>query len=280
MNSDVGMDSMIPLPAHIRKIVWETEDTFTLLLEPDNGGSNFHFSPGQFNMLYAFGIGESAISISSDPSKKDNIAHTIHRVGTVTNVLSQLEKGDVIGLRGPFGNGWPVEKAKGKDVCIVTGGIGLAPLRPVLYSIFNNRKEYGKIFLLYGARSPLDLLYRVELEKWGKMKDVTVQVIVDRCDSSWKGHIGVVTKLFSYIKLNTANTIAMICGPEIMMKFTIQELSQRGVPTEQIYISMERNMKCGIGLCGHCQCGPKFVCKDGPVFALPQVSQFLEKKEI
>src|SRR3990170_604406 len=174
MNSNINIDPMIPVPAHIRKIVWETEDTFTLLLEPDNGGSGFHFSPGQFNMLYAFGIGESAISISSDPSKNDNIAHTIHRVGSVTSVLSQLEKGDVIGLRGPFGNGWPVEKAKGKDV--------------------------------------------------------SVQVIVDRCDSSWKGHIGVVTKLFSYIKLDTANTIAMICGPEIMMKFTIQELSQRGVP--------------------------------------------------
>ncbi|OGW09465.1 MAG: Ni/Fe hydrogenase subunit gamma [Nitrospinae bacterium RIFCSPLOWO2_12_39_15] len=276
-----NIDPMIPIPAHIRRVNWETEDTFTLLLEPECGNNNkFQFLPGQFNMLYAFGIGESAISISSDPFKKNTISHTIHRLGIVTNSLSQLKHGDTIGLRGPFGNGWPVENAKGMDVCIVAGGIGLAPLRPVIYSILRSRKKYRKIFLLYGARSPLDLLYRAELEQWGKFPDIHVLITADHGDSSWKGNVGVVTKLFSYIKLDGFRTTAMICGPEIMMKFTLQELQQYGVPPNQIFISMERNMKCGIGLCGHCQCGPKFVCKDGPVFPLPQVSHLLDKKEI
>jgi NAD(P)H-flavin reductase len=275
------IDPMMPQPAVIRRVVWETEDTFSLMIEPDSEhGHPFRFLPGQFNMLYVFGVGESAISISSDPSKQNIITHTIHRLGFVTSALAGLKRGDIIGLRGPFGAGWPVDKAKGMDVCIITGGIGLAPLRPVLYSLFRNRKDYGRIMLLYGARSPLDMLYRVELEQWGKLPNVDILITVDHGDTSWKGHIGVVTKLFSYVDINAPKTISMICGPEIMMKFTIQELLQRGVPSEQIFISMERNMKCGIGLCGHCQCGSKFVCKDGPVFALPQISYFLEKKEI
>ncbi|MBI3599083.1 MAG: FAD/NAD(P)-binding protein [Nitrospinae bacterium] len=272
---------MMPQPAVIRRVVWETEDTFSLMLEPGSeDGHPFQFLPGQFNMLYVFGVGESAVSISSDPSKQNTITHTIHRLGFVTSALSRFKRGDIIGLRGPFGTGWPVDRAKGMDICIVTGGIGLAPLRPVLYSLFRNRKDYGRIMLLYGARNPLDMLYRVELEQWGKLPNVDILITVDHGDTSWKGHIGVVTNLFSYAKINAPKTIAMICGPEIMMKFTIQELWQRAVPPEQIFISMERNMKCGIGLCGHCQCGPKFVCKDGPVFALPQVSHLLEKKEI
>ncbi len=281
MKSETYIDTMMPQPAVIRKIVWDTEDTFSLTLEPGGGDDcAFRFLPGQFNMLYVLGVGESAISISSDPSKQSSIVHTIHRLGFVTSALSRLKRGDIIGLRGPFGAGWPMDKSKGMDVCIITGGIGLAPLRPVLYSLFRNRKNYGRIILLYGARSPLDMLYRVELEQWSKLPDVNILVTVDHGDSSWKGHIGVVTKLFSYVDINALQTIAMICGPEIMMRFTIQELRQRAVPSEQIFISMERNMKCGIGLCGHCQCGPKFVCKDGPVFALPQVSHLLEKKEI
>lgn len=272
---------MIPAPALVRRIVWETDDTFTLLLEPPLfNGMPFHFKPGQFNMLYAFGTGEAAISISSDPSKINNLAHTIHRVGTVTSSLSRLKRGDLIGLRGPFGVPWPMEQAQGRDVCIVAGGIGLAPLRPVIYSILKQRKSFGRVALLYGARSPLDLLYRVELEQWNKHDNFEVLITVDRSDSSWKGHIGVVTNLFSYIKLDARSTIAMVCGPEIMMKYTVEELRHRGVPDEQIYISMERNMKCGIGICGHCQYGPKFVCRDGPVFQLPEVEYLMDKKEV
>ncbi len=273
--------AMVPTLATIRRVVWETDDTYTLLIDPPQmSGRPFSFKPGQFNMVYAFGVGESAISISSDPAKSNILAHTIHRVGTVTSALSRLKRGDTIGLRGPFGTAWPVEEAVGKDVCIAAGGIGLAPLRPVIYSMIKRREEFGRIIILYGARSPLDLLYRVELEQWSKIPNVEVITTVDRGDSSWKGHIGVVTGLFSYIKMDSPSTIAMVCGPEVMMKYTYEELQRCGLSQEQIYISMERNMKCGIGLCGHCQFGPKFICKDGPVFRLPQINHLIEKKEI
>ncbi len=273
--------AMVPTLATIRRVVWETDDTYTLLIDPPQmSGRPFSFKPGQFNMVYAFGVGESAISISSDPAKSNILAHTIHRVGIVTSALSRLKRGDTIGLRGPFGTAWPVEEAVGKDVCIAAGGIGLAPLRPVIYSMIKRREEFGRIIILYGARSPLDLLYRVELEQWSKIPNVEVITTVDRGDSSWKGHIGVVTGLFSYIKMDSPSTIAMVCGPEVMMKYTYEELQRRGLSQEHIFISMERNMKCGIGLCGHCQFGPKFICKDGPVFRLPQINHLIEKKEI
>jgi NAD(P)H-flavin reductase len=272
---------MVPSLATIRRVIWETDDTYTLLIDPpQTNGRPFSFKPGQFNMVYAFGVGESAISISSDPLKSNSLAHTIHRVGIVTSALSRLKRGDAIGLRGPFGTAWPVEEAVGKDVCIAAGGIGLAPLRPVIYSMIKRRAEFGRIIILYGARSPLDLLYRVELEQWSKIPNVEVITTVDRGDSSWKGHIGVVTGLFSYIKMDSPSTIAMVCGPEVMMKYTYEELQRRGLSQDQIFISMERNMKCGIGLCGHCQFGPKFICKDGPVFRLPQINHLIEKKEI
>lgn len=280
-NEIEAVNAMTPALAAIRRVTWETDDTFTLLIDPPlMNGRPFSFRPGQFNMVYAFGLGESAISISSDPAKSDSLAHTIHRVGTVTSALSRLRRGDTIGLRGPFGTAWPLEEAVGKDVCIVAGGIGLAPLRPVIYTLISRRKEFGRIVILYGARSPLDLLYRVELEEWSKVPNTEVIITVDRGDSSWKGHIGVVTALFSYIKMDSPSTIAMVCGPEIMMKYTYEELERRGLSQEQIYISMERNMKCGVGLCGHCQFGPRFICKDGPVFRLPQVRHLLDKKEI
>lgn len=272
---------MSPAFATIRRVIWETDDTYTLLIDPPGtDGAAFSFEPGQFNMVYAFGVGEAAISISSDPARPNSIAHTIHRVGTATSALSRLKRGEMIGLRGPFGTAWPIREAVGKDVCIAAGGIGLAPLRPVIYSLIRRREEFGRIIILYGARSPLDLLYRVELEEWSKLPNTEVITTVDRGDSSWKGHIGVVTGLFSYIKLDSRSTIALVCGPEVMMKYTCEELQRRGLSQEQIYISMERNMKCGIGLCGHCQFGPKFICKDGPVFRLPLVNHLLEKKEI
>ena len=281
VEADMRVDPMIPHMMAIKKTVWETDDTFTLQLESaDPGRRVFSFLPGQFNMLYVFGMGESAISISSDPAKPTMLAHTIHRVGTVTNALSQMRRGDIVGLRGPFGSNWPIEKANGFDVCVVAGGIGLAPLRPVLYSLFRRRRDYGRVLLLYGARSPLVLLYRVELEQWSKLYDVEVLVTVDRRDSTWKGYIGVVPNLLSYLQLDARATIAMVCGPEVMMQFTITEILRRGIPKEQIFLSMERNMKCAVGFCGHCQYGPKFICKDGPVFALTQISDLFEKKEL
>lgn len=273
-------DPMVPYPVVIRRTIWENDDTFTLTLDMGGPMDGFTFSPGQFNMVYVYGIGEAAISISSDPAKTSTLDHTIHRVGTVTTALAHKKRGDVIGLRGPYGSSWPLDVAQGKDVCIVSGGIGLAPLRPVVYSMIRKRGDYGRIIVLYGGRSPLDLLYRVELEKWANEFNIEVLVTVDRGDSSWKGHIGVVTSLFTYIKLDARATIAYVCGPEMMMKYTLDELERRGLPPDQVYLSMERNMKCAVGFCGHCQLGPTFICKDGPVYPLPRIRVLLDKKEL
>ncbi|MGB2957664.1 MAG: FAD/NAD(P)-binding protein [Bacteroidota bacterium] len=275
-----GPDPMVTRPVLIRRINWETDDTYTLTLDMSDWEGGFSFLPGQFNMLYVHGTGESALSISSDPSKHKVLGHTIHKVGTVTSALSRLKRGDVLGVRGPFGSGWPVEAAHGKDVVVVAGGIGLAPLRPLIYALLRKRKDFGRIIILYGGRSPLDLLYRVELEHWGREHDTEVLLTVDRGDTSWKGYIGVVTSLFTYIKLDARETVAYVCGPEIMMKFTVDELQTGGVPPEQIYLSMERNMKCAIGFCGHCQFGPTFICKEGPVYPLPRVRPLMDLKEL
>ncbi len=273
-------DPMVTHPVMIRKVIWENDDTFTLSLDLGDALPDYRFLPGQFNMVYLYGTGEVAISISSDPAKTATLDHTIHRVGTVTTALAQRKRGDVIGLRGPFGSHWPVEAGRGKDVCIVTGGIGLAPLRPLIYSILHNRDAYGRVIVMYGGRSPLDLLYRVELEKWGNDHRVETLVTVDRGDSSWKGNIGVVTTLFSYIKLDARNTVAYVCGPEVMMKYTVVELEHRGIPSDQVFLSMERNMKCAVGFCGHCQFGPTFICKEGPVYPLPKIRHLLDRKEL
>jgi len=275
-----GTDPMVPFTMEVKKLTWETDDAYTLVLEHENEpGKPFDFKPGQFNMLYAFGVGESAISICSDSSRNQTISHTIHKIGYVTGALANLKKADVIGVRGPFGSSWPVEKAKGKDVVIVAGGIGLAPLRPALYYIFRNRKDYGKVTLLYGARTPRDMLFRVELEEWNRKYKIDIHVTVDRSDTFWKGNIGVVTHLFSYLELDKKNTLAMVCGPEVMMKFSIDELLLNGIEEQNIYLSMERNMKCAIAFCGHCQYGGDFICKDGPVFDFPHIKRFFDVRE-
>lgn len=274
------VDPMQPISAKVVKTGIDTYDTFTVTLIPDNGADSFPFAPGQFNMLYAFGTGEVPISISGDPAKPQKLIHTIRNVGAVTQALSRLKSGDTVGIRGPFGNSWPVEEAKGKDVIIVTGGIGLAPLRPAIYHLLRHRKQYHKLMLLYGARTPADLLYLEEVQQWRSRFDFEVQVTVDKADEQWHGHVGVVTTLFPKITFTPQDTIAMVCGPEIMMRFTITELQKREVPDANIYISMERNMKCGIGYCGHCQCGPVFICKDGPVFNYPKIKPFFGKREL
>jgi NAD(P)H-flavin reductase len=275
----VKTDPMVPVLMKIKKISWETEDIYTLMLEQENEEA-FVFKPGQFNMIYAFAKGEAAISISSDPSKNSTISHSIHKIGYVTNALSQLKKGDMVGIRGPFGSSWPVDEARGKDVVFVAGGIGLAPLRSALYHIFRNRKNYGRVTLLYGARTPPDILYRVELEEWSRKHKIEILTIVDRSDSFWKGNVGVVTGLFSYITVDPYSTLAMVCGPETMMKYCIDDLRSLGIPKHNIYLSMERNMKCAIGFCGHCQFGPNFICKDGPVFNYSHVKRIFDIHEM
>jgi len=272
-------DPMLPVAYRIQRVKQETEDTFTLELVPAVGKGGAAFAPGQFNMLYVFGVGEVPISISSDPAKAPAIHHTTRVVGVVTKAMRLLKRGDTIGIRGPFGTHWPVEEAAGKDVIIVAGGIGLAPLRPALYRLMANREKYHKIVLLYGTRSPEDILYRQELEHWRGQFDLEIQVTVDRAASSWRGNVGVVTTMIPRAPFDASNTVAMICGPEVMMRFTAMGLQKRGVPDERIYLSMERNMKCGIGLCGHCQYGPLFTCKDGPVLRFDRIAGVLNRAE-
>ena len=270
---------MLPRPFVIKKIRRETEDTFTVELDPREGRSRYDFLPGQFNMLYVYGVGEVPISISGDPAGS-TLVHTTRAVGTVTKAMAKLRRGDVIGVRGPFGTSWPVAEARTKDVVFVAGGIGLPPLRPALYEILSHRESYGKVVLLYGTRTPSDILFKDELEQWRARFDLEVFITVDRASAGWRGNVGVVTTLIQKAGFDSRNTLAMIVGPEVMMRFTALEFMKRGVNPDSIYLSMERNMKCGIGLCGHCQFGPVFICKDGPVFRYPQIKDLMVKWEI
>lgn len=273
------IDPLMPEPMTVLRARHETEDTFTFDLDARPRGG-FRFAPGQFNMLYAFGSGDVPISISGDPLRPALLTHTVRAVGPVTRALEQLRKGDVVGVRGPFGAAWPVDEASGKDVVLVAGGIGLAPLRPSIYGILSRRQAFGKVCIAYGARSPSELLYVKELEKWRGRMDVELEVTVDRADSDWRGNTGVVTKLLRQFQLSHANTVAMLCGPEVMMRFASRELEGLGVPASRIYLSMERNMKCAVGSCGHCQLGPTFICKDGPVYALPRIAPHMRVREL
>ncbi len=278
-------DPMMPSIWRIKNYRIETADTFTIDLVNEHGQdgmTGMHFQPGQFNMLYLFGAGESAISISGDPRNKDVLTHTVRAVGTVTRALAGMKRGDVIGVRGPFGSPWPVVEAIGNDVLIVAGGIGLAPLRPVIYHLIAEREKYGKVILLYGARSPADILFRQELEKWRGRFDMQVEATVDnaRQGQTWHGNAGVVTGLIPRAGFDPSQTTVMICGPELMMRFTITELQKRGIEEDAIFVSMERNMKCAIGLCGHCQLGPEFICKNGPVFRFDRIRDSFRKREI
>lgn len=271
---------MMPVPFRVQRLRQDTYDTFTLELQPANGVRKFAFAAGQFNMLYVFGVGEVPISISGDPAKPQTLVHTTRAVGVVTKAMRKLQRGGMVGVRGPFGTHWPVAEALGSDVVIVAGGIGLAPLRPALYALLARREKYGKVVLLYGARTPEDILYRRELERWRARLDLEVYVTVDRAAGNWRGNVGVVTTLIPKAPFDPRSAVAMVCGPEIMMRFTMLELQKRGVATENIFLSMERNMKCAVGFCGHCQFGPAFICKDGPVFRYDQIKELFAKREI
>ncbi|WP_337867737.1 FAD/NAD(P)-binding protein [Meiothermus sp.] len=277
-------DPMQPRPFRVARALRETADVVTLELEAQSGPP-LTFRPGQFTMLYVFGVGEVPISISGDPYKPERLVHTIRRVGLVTEALCKLRKGDVVGVRGPFGSHWPMEQARGNDVVVVAGGIGLPPLRPAIYHLLRHRRDYGRIYLLYGARTPADLLFPEELQRWQHTLSHAsgawpVRVTVDRAVGAWDGSVGLVTELIPHLHLDPPHTTALMVGPEVMMRFTIAELKRRGVPEENLYLSMERNMKCAVGFCGHCQLGPHFICKDGPVFAFPQVRDWMMRKEV
>jgi len=274
------LDPMVPPPCAVRQVVKETPDTFTLTLDSPRETQRNGFLPGQFSMLWVFGVGELPISISGDPAQPDRLTYTVRSVGQATHALVSEKVGGSIGVRGPFGTGWPLEAAHGRDVIVVAGGIGLAPLRPVIYHILRHRRQYGRLVLLYGARSPHDLLYRKELASWARQPETQALITVDYGGIAWHGHVGVVTTLFKFARLQPSRSVAMVCGPEIMMRFVTRELQNCGLKRDDIYLSLERNMKCGIGLCGHCQYGPHFICKDGPVFCYESVRPLLEKYEL
>jgi NAD(P)H-flavin reductase len=226
-------------------------------------------------MLYAPGVGEAAISISGDPNDAYRLVHTIRAVGDVTRRLQKTDEHAHVGLRGPFGGSWPLKEARGRDLVLAAGGIGIAPLRPVVYAVLADRAAFGNVHILYGTRTPGDILYQEELMRWHRHDGITVTVTVDAAGPSWKGDVGVVTRYIGNIRLDPVNTIAMICGPEIMMRFTASELLFKGIPANHIHLAMERNMKCGTAFCGHCQLGPYLLCRDGPVFRYADVARFL-----
>jgi len=270
--------AMAPEPYRVVSRAPETADTWTLLLEPL--GASIVPAPGQFNMLYAFGVGEVPISTSAAPEPGGELVHTIRAVGPVSRALCASEPGDVIGVRGPFGTTWPLEEARGGDLVIVAGGIGLAPVRPAIYHALTHRDDYGSFCLLVGARTPSDLLYVRELEDWRGRFDVEVGVTVDSAVGDWHGRVGVVPRLIPGAAFDPAAATAIVVGPEIMMTFTAKALLDKGVPKERIYVSMERNMRCGLGHCGHCQLGPVLICRDGAVFRYDEMEALMEVREL
>jgi NAD(P)H-flavin reductase len=267
----------VPQLARIQAIKAECPGVVTYTLERPT--PSFAFQPGQFNMLYLPGVGESAISLSSDPEETIPLQHTVRAAGNVTQALSRKQVGDVIGLRGPFGTGWPVQAARGQDLIIACGGIGLAPLRPVIYHVMRHRADYNRVILLYGSRTPNDLLYSDEYNSW-RDAGIEIEVTVDIGDTGWRGNIGVVPVLFYRLRIHPRTTHIFTCGPEVMIHFVTFEALARRIPPAQIHLSMERNMSCAVGLCGHCQFGPTFVCKDGPVFTYERLKPFLHVEEL
>jgi NAD(P)H-flavin reductase len=271
---------MTPEPFTVTGRGRETANTWTIELSPDRDGAVSSYAPGQFAMLYAFGTGEAPISVSGDLTRAGPLVVTIRRAGVVTTALCAADPGAPVGVRGPFGTAWPLRRAEGHDVLIVAGGIGLAPLRSVMYHLFANRERFGNVVLLYGGRSPAELLYRDELERWRGRLDVQVDVTVDRAPAGWRGRVGVVPGLVARAEVDPRDAVALICGPEVMMRFTATALTERGFAAERVFLTLERNMRCAIGMCGHCQLQHLFVCKDGPVFPLDSVEPLIRAREL
>lgn len=278
MAAAVPSDPMIPQLYRVSEARRELADTSTLELVPLHGPRPA-FAPGQFNMLYAFGVGEVAISISG-AAGATGFVHTVRDVGAVSGAIASLTTGGTIGVRGPFGNGWPIVPAQGADVLFVAGGLGLAPLRPAITAVLADRARYGRVAILFGCRNPHSMLYRHELEQWRQRLDVDVEVTVDHAEADWYGNVGVVPTLIRRVAFDAHDAVAMICGPELMMRFTVSALREAGVPADRIYVSMERSMKCAIGLCGHCQYGSAFICKDGPVMRFDTIAGIFSVREV
>ncbi len=255
-------------PARVTGRRVETESIYTVTLElvDPEARRGYRFRAGQFNMLYAFGVGEVPISIVSDPDEPHVLEHTIRLAGRITGVMTRWKIGDVVGVRGPYGNGWPVEAAIGRDIVIVTGGLGCAPVVGVINYVFRRRDQYGDVHIIHGVKRPNDLLYRDRFDAWRRAPRTKVYLTTDRPDKSWHYRVGVVTDLFDELDV-ASSAIVMMCGPEVMMRYAARALQDKGIGDDAIYLSMERRMECGVGLCGHCQYREYFVCKDGPIFS-------------
>ena len=267
----------VPHTVQIVDIEPEVEGVTTLHLAFTDSDvrQSYRFQPGQFNMLYLPGAGESAISLSGDPSDSDVMAHTIRTAGNVTRGIAALKPGETLGLRGPFGSSWPIEQCVGRDVVLVTGGIGLPPLRPAIHQLLEHRRQFGRLNLLYGARSPDTRLYTNQYPLWSE-RGLIVHTTVDRSQPGWTGNVGVVPLLLERLRtFDPRSSVLFACGPEVMMRFTAKAALERGMTPAQMWVSTERNMQCAVGLCGHCQLGPEFICKDGPVFRYDRIAPYL-----
>lgn len=270
-------DPWLPEVVRVTSSRRELADTTTLVL-PRRTTTGEEPRPGQFYMLGRPGIGEVPISIST--IRGDSLSHTVRAVGAVTRALCALRPGEPILVRGPFGSAWPLDRAVGHDVVVLAGGLGLAPLRPVVHALLAERPRFGRVGIAIGARTPRDLLYPREIDAWRRTPGIDVRVTVDRADPGWTGDVGLVTRQIDRLRFLPADTLAMVCGPEVMMVACARELEARGVPRERIFLSLERNMHCAIGFCGHCQLGPHFVCRDGPVLPWSRLVDLLAVREL
>ncbi len=276
MSPLLPVDPWMPQGLRIARVRPEIEGVFTFECDTPAG---FGFRPGQFNMVYVHGVGEVPLSIAGDPAEPTRLVHTLRAVGNVTRAMERLGAGDSVGIRGPYGSAWPLDAVRGSDLLFIAGGLGLAPLRPAVLHALRHRDDYGRITILYGARSPADLLYRDELERWRGRFDLRVEATVDRAGRDWRGPVGVVTRLLDDTPVEPDDAVLM-CGPEVMMRFVARALAGRGLPPEALWVSLERSMKCGVGLCGHCQLAGNFVCKDGPVYRYDRVAPLMAVREL
>jgi NAD(P)H-flavin reductase len=272
--------ALLPRPFRVTRVRRELLDVWTLELEASDGEGPVRFRPGQFTMVNVFGMSEVPLSISGDPATPDVLVHTVRALGPATQAVCAAKKDDVLGVRGPYGEGWPVEAARGRDVVIMAGGLGLAPLRPLVHAIVAERDAFRRVVLLVGARTPASLLFSREVSQWRARFDLDVRATVDAGDGAWNGEVGVITTLIPHARFDPDRTTAFVCGPEVMMRFAARDLVERGVSPDMIFLSMERNMKCAVGVCGHCQFGAVFVCKDGPVFPYSRIDTSLRIREV
>jgi sulfhydrogenase subunit gamma (sulfur reductase) len=276
----VGLESpFIPYLATLKTAIPLTSDIKLLSVELEDSEirASFDYKPGQFALLSAFGEGEAPFGIVSLPLKRDGLEFAVRRIGTVTRALHELEPGDTLGVRGPFGNYFPLEDYEGKNIIIIGGGIGMAPLRPVINRILERRDNYEELLIINGARTPQDLVFQPEFPTWMKAPRTKLELTVDKGDEHWKGRVALVPDVVKELAPSPDNTIAIICGPPIMIRFTLAGLRNLGFKDNQIVTTLEAKMKCGLGKCARCNIGEKYVCQDGPVFTLEQISQFLEQ---